>query len=349
VTGLREELFARYQHQCRPHSVLIELTHRCPCDCRHCFLVREPGSELTTTEMVALLAGLADEGVFNVGFTGGEPFLRSDLEKILAAARSHQFFVTLLTTAMSIGPAEVSMLRKQQVRMMEVSLLGASAETHDGIMRTPGAFDRTMGAVKRLREAGIAVTLKATVLRPNWRELASMTRLAADLGARFAANVSVAPRIDGDTAPQQLSLDETELSELDPDLIAGGLIPEEDHSGGALLTCQAGRTVAGISPEGEVWPCILFRRSVGNLRERSLREIWREDPDPFLLELRAMTEAEVPECASCQHRGHCRRCPGVAYLEAGRLGEPSPSACALARGLTATDRYESSDGNAEPR
>jgi len=124
------------------------------------------------------------------------------------------------------------------VRSVELSLLGGNPTTHDGIMRFPGAFERAVRAAELLREAGIEVTLKATLLRPNKAELPDMADLARRLGVRFAANISVAPRIDGDPSPVALALGEEDLADLDLRLIKGGLIPAEEHTRGALLTCQ---------------------------------------------------------------------------------------------------------------
>jgi pyrroloquinoline quinone biosynthesis protein E len=333
LTGLRAELFQRYKDENRLHGVLVELTHRCPCDCRHCLLLRQPRDELSATEFADLFAQLSAEGVFNVGLTGGEPLLRDDLPAILEAAHEHRFILSILTTGILVGSAEAALFQRCRVRSAELSLLGAGAATHDDIMRFPGAFARTVQAAKRLRDAGIVVTLKATVMRPNRSELPAMAELARRLGVRFAANVSVAPRVDGDPSPLNLALDPKELSTVDLRLVQGGLIPAEEHVHGAMLICQAGRTIAGVTPEGDVLPCILFRRPVGHLRERRLQSIWHDDPDPFLTTLRSATEADAAECAVCDLRSHCRRCPGVAFSETNRLGEASPSACALARGL----------------
>jgi len=338
VTGLREEIERKYQAARRIHTVLVEVTHRCPCNCTHCFLVRTPTDEMSLDEIADLLRQLREEGAFTLGFTGGEPFLREDLPLILEMARKDRFFTSILTTGILVGPPEVNLLRRLKVGHLEMSLLGAGPETHDAIMRHPGAFDRMVRAVKRLREANVGVCLKATIMRPNWHELGAMAALAKDLGVRFSASVSVAPRVDGDRSPQQLALSEAEIARLTPAMIDGGLIPGEEHGPGGLLTCNAGTSVAGISPQGDVFPCILFRRAVGTIRERTLQDIWHDHPDPFLDELRRVKPEAVAECFTCELRPHCRRCPGVAYLETGGLGLPSASACATARARAAARR-----------
>ncbi len=333
MTGLRDEIFGRYAAENRLHAAMIELTHRCPCDCQHCFLVRDGRDELTTAEVLDLLDQLREEGAFNLGLTGGEPFLRRDLPEILARAHTHRFFVSILTTALTIGPAEVAMLQEHRVQRLEVSLLGATAATHDAIMRRPGAFARTLQAVSLLVAGGLDVRLKTTVLRPNRHELPAIRELARGLGAHYEANIVVSPRIDGDREPLDLALTQAELVDIDPSFLNAGPIPGEDPSAGAVLVCKAGRTVAAIGPRGEVYPCLLFRRPVGNLRERSLRGILHDAPDPFLTELRALEPADITGCRTCALQARCQRCPGITYLETGDVRRASPSACALAEGL----------------
>lgn len=328
--ALRDDILRLYTAENRLHAAMIEVTHRCPCDCVHCLLVREPHNELTLDEIVDILRQLRDEGVCNLGLTGGEPFARRDFPQILEAAHAHRFFLTVLTTGVTVGAAEVAQLRRCGVKQVEISLLGAGPDTHDAIMRLRGAFDRTVAAVKLLVAAGIAVNLKTTVLTLNWWEVAAMRDLARQLGAGFEANVTVAPRIDGDRGPLDYALTETELAQLDPALINAGPIPGEDLSGGAPLVCRAGRIVATVGPHGEVYPCLLFRYELGNLRERSLHDILHGSPDPFLVALRRLEEHEVSDCVGCDLRGHCQRCPGIAYLETGDVRAPSPSACTLA-------------------
>ncbi len=344
---LSDDIFQMYDSGNRLHAAMIELTNRCPCDCSHCLLVRECHDEMSTSVILNLLEELHSEGVFNLALTGGEPFLRKDLPEILEAAHRHRFFTSILTTAVTIGPAEVDLLKENKVKRIEVSLLGANAETHDSIMNFPGAFERTIRAVKLMVAAGLNVRLKTTVMQPNFQELEAMRDLSKKLGVLFKANVSVAPRVDGDLSPLDLALTEQQVSELDSSLINDGLIPDEEISGGALLTCRAGNTVAGISPQGDVFPCILFRYKLGNVRENSLQEILHTRPDSFLERIRTVREEEVTECMTCDLRSVCQRCPGVAWIENGDMCAASPSACALARGL-ALGKTRQGKGKSQP-
>jgi len=71
-------------------EVIIEVTSRCNLACAFCFNKQGKSrhcSELTKAEIMALLKDISSSGVEAVRFTGGEPFLRSDLPEILRAAK----------------------------------------------------------------------------------------------------------------------------------------------------------------------------------------------------------------------------------------------------------------------
>ena len=60
------------------------------------------------------------------------------------------------------------------------------------------------------------------------------------------------------------------------------------------IVCQALRSTAFISPEGDLYPCHVYDRPLGNLRERSLDEIWNS---PEVLEARR--DIEKLACGGC--------------------------------------------------
>ena len=65
-----------------PLAVLAELTHRCPLQCPYCSNPLEldrAGQELTTAEWKKVLTELAEIGVLQIHFSGGEPTARKDL------------------------------------------------------------------------------------------------------------------------------------------------------------------------------------------------------------------------------------------------------------------------------
>ncbi|MBN1696493.1 MAG: radical SAM protein [Spirochaetales bacterium] len=331
--SLHAQLNKRYQRENRIFSVLVEVTHRCVSRCIHCFLLKNRRDELEPDEIEDVFDQLAKEGTIELALSGGEPFLRDDFPEILAKASRHRFFVTILTTGILIQKPEVTLLERNRIKKIELSLLGSRPETHDAIMNHEGAFNRLKRAVKLLKHADFMIALKATIMRQNVREIEEMRNLAEEWGVRFSASLSLTPRENGDRTPQSFGLDADVIETLDPSLLDFAPL----HSGESLkkpqLTCRAGSTVAGISPAGDIFPCILMRKKVGNIRQQSLEEIWHTHPSPFLREIRALKETDIAECYRCERVAICPRCSGTAYMETGSLIMPSPSACIYSKGI----------------
>jgi pyrroloquinoline quinone biosynthesis protein E len=327
---LQEKLFSRYKSGNRIHSIMLELTHRCPCDCIHCFLLKDTGNEMDIRELNDLFLQLQTEGTINIGLSGGEPFMRHDLPNILESARKYGFFISILTTGIFINEKSIKHLINNNIFHVEISLLGSSPETHDSIMKYPGSFSKIISAVKLLRSEGIKVTLKSSIIKQNHSELIEMKNLSASLGAEFSSNMYISPRIDGETSPQDFMLHAGSISDSEKISINGGLIPGESTSQGAMLICNAGKTSAGISPQGDIFPCVIMRKKVGNIRERSINDIWHLHPDEYLEILRSVKHNDVKDCYDCEKKHLCKRCPGITYLETGSIYTKSPSACLLA-------------------
>jgi radical SAM protein with 4Fe4S-binding SPASM domain len=326
---LRDRVLEKYKAQNRLNAFMIEVTHRCLCSCIHCYIPDNSPPELTLEDYKKLFPQLKEEGVFDLGFTGGEPFVRKDMWDILEAAAREGFFITVLSTGLLWKKKDAARLKKLGIRGVEISLLGGTAETHDAIMRYPGAFNHLVYLVPALVKQGINVVLKTTLLQENYKELPLMEALARKLGVEYSALVHVSSRLDGDSSPKDHALGAAELKDIPLPYIVGQKELASCHEQ-AFLTCNAGRIFGALSPEGDVLPCLMFRKSLGNVKNESIRQIWHDQPDPFLVELRQMREEDVVECFSCSKRDFCPRCPAMVYLEVGDIKKKSPNACAMA-------------------
>ncbi|MHB8763126.1 MAG: radical SAM protein, partial [Deferrisomatales bacterium] len=82
-----------------PVNLTWEVTLACNLRCRHCLSASGATAEgeLTTGEALGLVEELADAGVFQLNFGGGEPFLRPDFEAILDACHGRGL-VTCVST-----------------------------------------------------------------------------------------------------------------------------------------------------------------------------------------------------------------------------------------------------------
>ena len=173
----------------RPILVFWESTRACGLSCRHCraSAIAQPlPGELTHEEgrsFVDSLGGFDTPRPVLVA-TGGDVLERGDLDALLGQAAGLKLPVALAPSVTPLLTEErVAALRRAGVKVMSISLDGATATTHDGVRGVEGHFTATLAAIERLRRHGITVQVNTVVMRANVEELASVARIVKDAGA----------------------------------------------------------------------------------------------------------------------------------------------------------------------
>src|SRR5690606_29688884 len=85
-----------------PVAALAEITHRCPLQCPYCsnpLEMEQAAAELTTDEWRRVLSEMADLGVLQIHFSGGEPTARPDLVELVQHATDVGLYSNLITSA----------------------------------------------------------------------------------------------------------------------------------------------------------------------------------------------------------------------------------------------------------
>jgi MoaA/NifB/PqqE/SkfB family radical SAM enzyme len=101
---------------------------------------------MTLAEYHTVLAELADMGVLNLTFTGGEPLANKDFFAIAGRARDLGFVIRIKSNGHALRGAVARRLREEvDPYIVEVSLHGASAAVHDRQTRVDGSFEPLAG------------------------------------------------------------------------------------------------------------------------------------------------------------------------------------------------------------
>lgn len=317
-----------------PWDGSIELTWRCNERCAMCYLGPDWGKgrkndELTTEEVFRLLRDIHDAGCFELLLTGGEVCLRKDLPEIVDFAGKLGFMLTIKTNGTMMTPELAEVFARNPVSTVDMSLLGASAETHDLVTKIPGSFDKTMKGIELVRAVGLKVKLNYTALKLNYREVVAAGRLAKSMGCEFEWSSQVTPRDDRSVIPLTLRLEEPEMKQMQELKVAQvteehGAWEATEYSNDGWF-CGAGNYSFNVTPYGEVQPCLLMRMDCGNVRDQSFLDIWNEAPE--FQRLRDQRIANVYGCNVCEIRGYCAACPGMFFMEMGDVTTPSPHTC----------------------
>ena len=128
--------------------------------------------------------------------------------------------------------------------------------------------------VDRLLERGVAVVLKTPVTRLNEHELDAIRGIADTRGVPLRLDAMLTPRDDGDPGPLAYRASPAGVLRMYQALAEKGLVPREQRVKGGT-NCGLGRTTLAIDPEGNLFPCLQWRRApLGNVRETSLALVW---------------------------------------------------------------------------
>src|SRR5438105_3012672 len=177
-------------HHTRPaglRELWLHTNNSCNLACTHCLVNSGPGESpgLPTQELERLVDEACELGVERFYMTGGEPFLRPDLDGLIRRITDEKGRELILLTNATLfrGPrgAALSSFSRELVKF-QVSVDGGRPETNDPIRGT-GTFERALDGVQVLADLGFDVSLTTVVTVQNLRELTQLTRLAAERGA----------------------------------------------------------------------------------------------------------------------------------------------------------------------
>jgi AdoMet-dependent heme synthase len=312
------------------------LTERCNLACAHCYQEGRNVAEMALPEIKKTIKSVSNtirewsdayEIPFSTSFniTGGEPFLRKDLAKILREIDRHHFGISILTNGTLIEREKARMLADIPVKNVQVSLEGPEA-IHETV-RGRHSFSNAVKGIEFLRDTGIKITINVTLSDMNADYFKDMVLLAYDLGVSrlgfsrlvpFGRGLALLTRMLAKERLREIyeaifSLKTPGLEIVTGDPIASQLseeIPENDDDPFPEGGCAAGVSGLTLLPDGTITPCRRMGVPIGNILRDSLRDIWATSDV-----LNALRDKKVykGKCGTCRRWSICRGCRAIAY------------------------------------
>jgi radical SAM protein with 4Fe4S-binding SPASM domain len=320
------------------HVISWNVTRSCNLACSHCYLPAAAGkatcpassfNELTTREAFLLIdrISLVNPEVMLI-LSGGEPLLREDLFELSTYATGKGMMVVLGSNGLLIDDAAAKKMRQSGVSGISISLDSVGPEIHDSVRSCAGAWEKAVAAIRRCRDAGLAVQINAVVTTKNYNEMPALISFSRSLGAKVFSPFFLVCTGRGekltDLSPAQyeqvLSRIVEEQKRYDDMKIRTRCAPtlrrilnEKNPRSSLLKTgagqCRAGSSYCRISPEGDVTACPYMPVSAGNVREREFKDIWEHSE--LFDSLR--NPALKGKCGQCVFRLLCGGCRARAY------------------------------------
>nr|WP_211168993.1 pyrroloquinoline quinone biosynthesis protein PqqE [Aromatoleum toluvorans] len=276
--------------------LVLELTYECPLKCPWCSnpvdYARRKGEELTTDEWKRVLREGRELGALQLGFTGGEPLLRDDIEELVADATALGYYTNLITSGVGLSEARLVKLKEAGLKQIQLSLQSSERELTD---RLVGArvHDLKLDVARRIKAHGFPMVLNVPVFRHNIDQVADILELAADLGVDYLEfanlqyyNWALLNRDELMPTRSQIEAAEHAVQQMrervGDRMTIYFVIP--DYYEGRPKACMNGWGAIHltIGPDGAAMPCQEARAIEGldfpTVREKSLDWLWNESP-----------------------------------------------------------------------
>lgn len=161
----------------------ISLTMRCNFNCPHCIRGYAhnkdlPARDLSFSVIEKILQEGKKIGFKFISFTGGEPIMHPRFEEIVSLAAKHDYVFDCVTNCWLYDKYwPVLNKYKKNLRVMLLSLDGATPEMHDYIRNKPGSFGRVIRAIKFFKEKDVPISISTTFNKKNFVQFEEITKL----------------------------------------------------------------------------------------------------------------------------------------------------------------------------
>ena len=265
-----------------PTDMCIILTYRCQMRCTMCNIWKNPTArdkEITLEEIKRL------PSVKFINLTGGEPFLRDDIEEVVRICFTKAPRVVISTSGW-MEDRIIALAKKFPKIGIRISIEGLSRK-NDELRGQAGGFDRGLQALLTLKEMKIKdIGFGCTVSNNNSEDMLLLYKLSRAIDVEFATaafhNSYYFHKSDNVITNREevcrnfetlvnLQLQESHPKSWFRAFFNRGLIHYIEGRQ-RLLPCEAGSVNFFVDPYGEIYPCngmeaCYWMESMGNIRE----------------------------------------------------------------------------------
>lgn len=309
-------------------TITIELTNMCNWRCKHCYL-DDSNIELMSLDKIYEIIDEAREiGVYNLRLSGGEISTYPQLSKIITYARKRYMNVSLLSNMSVLDDEVLSSIEKYGLDSVEATVFSTDEEIHDKFVGTPGALNKTLTNLKKIKQQGTDILVKTWAVKSNINELEKMRDYYLSLGYYFSVGVQIYSDVNGKMKlPKEEQLSEQEYCYALKLEDSSRILPIKWKQTSRL--CEDFSTCLYITYEGEVIPCAKYRKPYANIYKDSIKDIWAKSSELHCLQNYCWND--VTECNECGIKEYCKRCGAMSYIKGGDFLHNCKETCLLAK------------------
>ena len=325
--------------QSKPLWLLAELTYRCPLQCPYCsnpVEIAKYNDELSTEDWIRVMRQARQMGAAQLGFSGGEPLVRRDLETLIAEARSLGYYTNLITSGVGMDEKRVKTFKEAGLDHIQISFQ-ASNEELNNYLGGARSFQHKQEMARVVKEHEYPMVLNIVLHRKNIDQIRDILDLTVALNADYVELASTQyygwSRVNIEQllpTREQLARAEKTAREyqekMKDKMKIIYVIPDYFENRPKACMNGWGSIFLTIAPDGSALPCHAAAQLPGlefpNVRDCSVAQIWN-DSEAFN-RFRGFDWMKEP-CRSCPEKekdfGGCR-CQ--AYMLTGDAANADP-------------------------
>ncbi|MDD5130155.1 MAG: radical SAM protein [Candidatus Omnitrophica bacterium] len=307
-----------------PHKISYVLTYRCNLRCKMCNIWKKP--PVTELSLSQIEKFFTQSNRFSwIGITGGEPFLREDLNQIIRIAGENckelaaiHFATNGTFTDRIIKTVENTLgAKNRKPKLLFTLSIDGTPDLHDNIRGVTGTWNNCMNTFKELKKnksvgARIGITLSENNLGKFKEIFHSIKNAYPELKfddinvnifnkSSFYYNNQDMPGLDSAKVISQID----EILKMDKDTLTINnflrrkylkLYKKFIQLKKSPLKCQALSATCILEPQGDLYPCGTYAVKIANIKdyEYNLKRIWSSP-----LAKKVSVDCAKGKCPSC--------------------------------------------------
>jgi pyrroloquinoline quinone biosynthesis protein E len=276
-----------------PLWLLAELTYRCPLHCVFCYNPLDYAAnrnELTTAQWVDVMQQARKLGAAQLGFSGGEPLLRDDLEELVGEAHRLGYYTNLITSGIALTEKRIARMKELGLDHIQLSFQDSTKKMNDFLSSTR-TFELKSRVAKLIKQYDYPMVLNVVLHRYNLDHVERIIYMAVEMGVEYLelANTQYYGwgMVNRDhLMPTRAQLQRAEAAvnacreRLGNKIHILFVVPDYFEDKPKACMNGWGSVFLAVAADGTALPCHAARTLPGlafpNVTQQSVREIWYE-------------------------------------------------------------------------
>jgi radical SAM protein with 4Fe4S-binding SPASM domain len=301
--------------------------------------------ELSTAEMTRVIDKLDEAQILSISFSGGEPFIRSDMLELLSYCIQKNFFkIGIFTNGTLLTDEHIRFLidRRRYLSVVRMSVFSHDAGVHDGYCGVSNGLSKLIETGERLIAGGVTVLLLLNIIDINVESFEETKRFfqkkgfAISMGIRkLCTTPSLTAMLEPLTTQEFFLKIWGNMTESARNDLLGRFEKKIACDEQSRELCWGLSGSITVDYRGNLLPCVSLRKVVlGNiLGERSILDILRSSE--AYKAIRSVRKTDLEGCKDCRFINFCEPCLGMVYSQYGNYDHRPEQFCNYAKSLSA--------------